>query len=104
MESNPHRVRLQAELANDGMVILADRFDAGWKCHILVGDTTKAIPVYRANRFMRAVKLPEGSYELEFRYQPVAFRIGAFVTLATLVSLTLFGVFGARKRARRVSR
>jgi uncharacterized membrane protein YfhO len=38
---------------------------------------------------LRAVAIPAGSHQLEFRYRPRSFQVGASFTLITLVAVLL---------------
>ena len=86
---NREKVSLSVKLANDGFVVLNDRFYPGWKVKI------DSIPgtIYRANGFMRAVYLKAGSHLLEFTYEPESLLYGFYLALfagLTTVSISLY--------------
>ncbi len=48
--------------------------------------------ILRANHFYRAVRLPSGVHQVEFRYEPRSFMIGAMISLATLIVMILISI------------
>ncbi|HET6401848.1 MAG TPA: YfhO family protein [Candidatus Kapabacteria bacterium] len=66
-------------------LILTDTYYPGWKATV-DGIPT---PVLRCNYAMRAVLLPPGSHTVEMRFAPTSFRIGVWISLATLFVLAL---------------
>lgn len=82
-------VTIQAEANQDGMLILADSFYPGWKAHI-DGQESK---IYRANHFFRALAFPKGEHRIEFRYDPLSFKLGLIISSATLIILTFVSLY-----------
>ena len=83
---------------SESLLVLTDSFYPGWKAYVDGIDTA----ILRANHFYRAVRIPRGEHEVVFRYEPQSFRIGAMISLATLLLmiLTSIGVLiRQRKRA-----
>ena len=72
----------------ESILVLADSFYPGWKAYI---DGTETA-ILRANHFYRAVRLPSGVHQVEFRYEPRSFMIGAMISLATLVVMILISI------------
>jgi hypothetical protein len=95
-KSNPQRVELTAVLKRPGLVILADVLYPGWKLTI----DEAPVPILRANRLMRGAPVPAGTHRLVYSYDPPSFRIGAFVSLASLVALLGLAVWARRQPAR----
>lgn len=75
-------------------------YPKGWKAFI-DGEET---PVVRANYLLRALAIPAGNHDVEFRFEPASYRIGNKVSLAgsLILLLTLAGAgvvqFMKRKR------
>ena len=82
-------VTIHAEANQDGVFILADSFYPGWKAFI-DGQETK---IYRANHFFRALALPKGQHRIEFRYDPLSFRLGLVISSLTLTILAVLSVY-----------
>jgi len=82
-----------------GLLLLSDTYYTGWKARL----DGQSASLYRADYVMRAVWVPEGEHLVEFRYVPRMFWIGTGLSLGTLVSLTLLGIWRltARNRWRR---
>ena len=77
------RVVIDARMAADGLVMLLDSYSSGWTATV---DGTPT-PILRANSVFRAVPVPEGRHEVEFRYGPAAVYLGGALSAATLALL-----------------
>ena len=93
-------VTIHASVNDPGILVLADSYYPGWKAYV----DGKETRILKANHFFRAVVLAEGEHVVEFRYEPLSFKIGLAVSLTTLCILVLISVFvyfrgrGARNR------
>jgi hypothetical protein len=72
IEEIPRRVTVALKMQTDGLVVLADAFDEGWRAYI---DSTPA-PILRTNHAVRGVVVPAGASTLQFRYEPRSFYHG----------------------------
>jgi hypothetical protein len=91
-----HVVTIQTSANDQGILVLADSYYPGWKAYV----DGKETPILRANHFFRAVALPEGAHVVEFKYDPLSFKIGAWISVLTIISLlaiTLFVYVRGRK-------
>ncbi|MGC8837901.1 MAG: hypothetical protein ACP5UM_05740 [Anaerolineae bacterium] len=81
--------RMTVETQGGGWLVLADAFYPGWRAWVDGVPT----PIYRADYVLRAVPLGPGAHWVEFRYEPVPFRVGCWVSglawAGTLASLAL---------------
>lgn len=77
--------RLSAKITVSGtmLAVLSDRWYPGWRAWV----NGVEVPVLRANGVFRAVPVPGGVSDLEFRFAPASFVLGAVISLAGLVSL-----------------
>ena len=82
---NGYQFRVQA--STPGILVVSQNFFPGWKAMI----DGRAAPVFRADHALTGIAVPEGSYDLHFRFQPPTFKIGAWVSL--LSALGLAGLF-----------
>ncbi|MCZ6690968.1 MAG: YfhO family protein [Planctomycetota bacterium] len=83
----PREVRVSVE-ANPApaILVMSDTHYPGWRATIGGQET----PILLANHAFRAVKVPAGSYEVVFRFDPKSFTWGAWITaLALLLSVAL---------------
>ena len=72
-----------------GWLVLADSYFPGWKAYITPqgGTTETEVTIHRADGAFRAVYLPEGSWTVHFKYTPMSFKLGLYVTFLALVIL-----------------
>jgi hypothetical protein len=91
----PDRVRIEAEMARPGYVMLLDQFSPGWQATI-DGQETKPL---RANLVFRAVAVPRGRHTIEWTYRPPAAFIGLGV--AAMTAVLCFGLLVAGRFRRR---
>lgn len=91
---SPNKVTIEAYLAQPGLLVLGDTYYPGWKAFV----DGKESKIYPVNYVMRGVVLPEGGHIVEFRYDPLSFKVGAVITLLSLVLVTGFFVWDLRKK------
>jgi hypothetical protein len=77
----PNQVVVDAKASLDGFLFLADAYYPGWKAYV-DGEEEK---IYAADYLFRAVFLPRGEHRVEFRYDPLSFKIGLAASLLTLL-------------------
>jgi hypothetical protein len=84
----PERVVVRVQAPVRGFLHLADQYFPGWGATV----NGEPAPILRANYLFRAVEVPAGESTVEFRYRPTSVRVGAAITLLTLVSLVVFAL------------
>ncbi len=77
VEELPAELVLEAELATDGLVVLADRWEVGWSAEV---DGVE-VPVLRVDGVLRGVALPAGSHRIVMRYWPDGLTPGLWALL-----------------------
>lgn len=92
----PERVEIAVEAPAPGVLVLTDTYYPGW--HARVNGANRQI--LRANGLFRAVAVPAGRHEVVFEYRPESLRLGAAVSMLSLVILGLSPVIDARVRER----
>ena len=85
----PHLIEIEVTAHKPAFLVLSDTYYPGWKVYI--DDTEEKI--YRADYFLRAVKVPDGTHLVRFVYEPMSFRIGSIISIVSLLSLVLFVAF-----------
>ncbi len=90
------RVTLRSRGSGPGLVVLSDNQYPGWKAKVDGRDA----PVERVDYLMRGVRVGAGTHTIEMRYEPLSWRIGAIVSLLSLVGLALAAAVGWRRRRR----
>ena len=82
-EYTPNRIVIDAELQHPGYLVLTDIFAPGWSATV-DGKRSLVIP---ANVAFRAVPLSAGTHRVEWSYSPPGFKIGAALSLMSLLIL-----------------
>lgn len=72
----PESVRIEAEAAGPGLLVVNDTFADGWVATI----DGSPVPLLRADGYVRAVVWPAGRHVLEMRYRPRAVRVGWWIS------------------------
>ncbi|MCP4713603.1 MAG: YfhO family protein [Deltaproteobacteria bacterium] len=67
----------------------------GWKAFV----DGREVPLYQANGAFRAIAVPPGSYRVRFVYDPPLVKIGAGISLLSLVLAVLFLCSGVGKKS-----
>ena len=68
------------------VLVLSDMFYPGWEAVLRQESTTCSVAIQQAFGGWRAVAIPNaGPYEVEFTYEPAAFRIGLLISSGTFV-------------------
>lgn len=78
---SPNRVRIDATMRCNGMVILADSYYPGWQ--VLVDGREERL--WEAYGVVRGVVVPGGNHQVEFRFRPRSFYTGLVLFAAGLV-------------------
>ncbi len=94
-----NRVEIDADLAADGLVVLADNYYPGWVAAV----DGRPAPVYRANSIFRAVPVPAGNHRVTLVFRPPDFIAGGLVSAAALL-ICLIGLLAPGFPLRRARR
>jgi hypothetical protein len=81
----PTRIVVAAQMETPGLLVLADRWDRGWRAYL----NGQPVPILRTNHALRGVVLPAGPATVEFRYASVA--VACAFQLASGALVILFG-------------
>ncbi|MCE1225454.1 MAG: YfhO family protein [Geobacteraceae bacterium] len=84
------RLRLSASVSSNSLLVLGEKYHKGWKATV-DGKPTTIVPV---DHILRGVYLTPGKHTVEFRFDPLPFKIGKGLTLG---SFALFGVVAVRE-------
>jgi O-antigen/teichoic acid export membrane protein len=92
----PNEVFIQTSLDEPGWLVLADSFFPGWKAYQQISNQQSSsepseteLPIYRANGNFRAVYLEPGDWIVRFKYTPMSFKLGLYVSFMAVVVLVL---------------
>jgi hypothetical protein len=90
----PERVVVRANSAGSGLLVLGDNYFPGWTATV----DGKDVPIERVDYLYRGVRVGPGAHRVEFRYEPVSWRIGWITSLLALAGLAVVVVVGLRRR------
>ena len=85
---------MDTEASEAGYLVLTRSHDRGWEARL---DGVE-VPLRRADLALSAVLVPAGAHRLELAYRPAAFRVGAALSVASLVVLAGLVLAGQRPR------
>ena len=92
-ESN-NQVRFHVSAPDDSLLVVSDTWYPGWKAVVYPVQKNevwksggKPKKIMRANYAFRAIALEPGEYEVHFTYEPVSFKIGALISILTLIGI-----------------
>lgn len=77
-ESN--RIRVSATASANALLVLGEKYYKGWSAKV-DGAPAEIVPV---NHVLRGVYLTPGSHKVEFVFDPLPFKVGKYLTLASL--------------------
>jgi len=80
---------LDASVSESGYLIIANRFDKGWKAL----DNGKETPILKANYYQQGIRIGSGNHKIELVYKPASFTLGLKISLVTLMLLLISLVF-----------
>jgi hypothetical protein len=95
----PERVTIEARSDGPGLVVLSDNHYPGWKATV---DGAPA-DVERIDYLFRGVRVGPGTHTVEFRYEPLSWRIGWIVSLVSLAGLIAAIAVGIGRRRKRLA-
>ena len=92
--STLNRVEITADVEGAGWLVLTDANAPGWLATVDGQPAT----VWTADGDLRAVYLTDGRHRVVFRYAPLSFRVGAYLTGLGLIVLALVASWPAWRR------
>ncbi len=80
--------------SSNSLLFISDAYDSGWKAFI----DGKKSPILRADYALRAVAVPKGEHEVQFKYEPDSFKIGFYITILSTIGLLGICAFSISKK------
>ncbi len=84
------RIDLTATVAVNSLLVLGEKYYQGWKAQV----DGKDVDIHPVNNILRGVYLAPGTHQVEFRFDPLPFKIGKGLTLG---SFALFFIMLVRE-------
>lgn len=85
----PQKVIIEANVIEEGFLILGDTYYPGWKVFV---NNNESI-IYRTDYILRGVYLNPGRHIVEFVYDPFSYKIGMAITLIALAGIIGFFIY-----------
>jgi hypothetical protein len=93
VEVTPPFLKYESESAANGFAVFSEiYYPKGWTATI----DGKEVPILRADYVLRALEIPAGKHEIEFRFEPKPYVIGNKITMASswILLLVVLGSLG----------
>jgi hypothetical protein len=90
----PERVVVEATARRAAELVLTDVHYPGWKVTL----DGEAADLHRVDYLLRGTTLPAGTHRVEFRYEPLSWRVGWIISLAALLLLGAAVAIAVRRR------
>jgi hypothetical protein len=94
MREGQARVEIDVTTTQPGYLVLPDTHYPGWWATV----DGQPVEILEANHAFRAVQLNRGQQTIVFAYEPLSFRLGAWITLLGLVVLVAITIISGRYR------
>jgi len=85
-------INIRVEAMSDGLLVLSDQYYPGWRAYLDGAE----VPLLRTNLVARGVIVPKGDHIVEFRFEPKSVRVGAGLSLLSL--LLIIGLWAVSRR------
>jgi len=96
VDYQPESIRLEVETPEDGVLVLSEFDYPGWQAKV----DSEPAEIWRANAGLRGIPLTAGSYDVVFEYRPLSVRIGAVVSVVSVLVIVGAMVTNARTSIR----
>ena len=79
------QIDIKAQILTPAIMILSEiYYPSGWKAFVDNEET----PIYKTNYILRSIFLQPGKHDITFRYSPLSFIIGMWMSFITLILIT----------------
>jgi hypothetical protein len=75
---------IEATVGAPTLLLITDAYSKGWRALALPGSSQSQYEILPADYCLRAIPLAAGRHRIELEYSPLGFRIGKWVSLASL--------------------
>ncbi|MBM4464625.1 MAG: YfhO family protein [Chloroflexi bacterium] len=85
----PSSIHLTANTLTEAYLVLSEVYYPGWRAYV----DGRAAPVLRANYAFRAAYLEPGYHEVRLVFEPLSWKVGLGISVATWVGLAVWALF-----------
>ena len=79
----PDRVAIATRAAAPGLLVVSEIYESGWRAFV-DGEEVEILPTHHA---LRGIPIPEGEHSVEMHYDPLALRLGLWITGIAAVAM-----------------
>ena len=97
IESSTDRKVIEAELARPAILLLTDGYSSGWRALGLPGSVQEKYNLLPADYVLQAIPLTLGKHRILLEYKPLAFQLGKWISLVSLILFIAFTAWYVRK-------
>ncbi len=88
----PTRARLDVDMKTDGLVVVSDMWDVGWKAELDGVPST----IHRTNVALRGIRVPAGAHIVQMIYDPQSLRLGFQIAGSAALVLLVWAIYVLR--------
>jgi hypothetical protein len=97
IDSSANQFTVKADLPHPAILLITDAYSNGWRARPLDGDVQRAYDVLPANYILRAIPLSQGHHHIRIEYAPVGFRVGKWISIASIFAFVFVSGHCLRK-------
>jgi hypothetical protein len=86
IESGTDYLVVEAELTSPAVLLITDAYSRHWRATALPGSAQREYRLMPANYCLQAVPLQAGRHRIRIEYAPSAFRVGKWVSIASIIA------------------
>ncbi|MBT3934379.1 MAG: YfhO family protein [Bacteroidetes bacterium] len=86
----PNKISYKTSATSEQIAVFSEvYYDKGWNAYL----DKKLVPHFRANYILRAMNIPAGEHEIEFKFEPKSYIAGEKISLASSVLMGILILF-----------
>jgi hypothetical protein len=97
IDSSAGELTVEANLPHPAILLITDAYSNGWRARPLEGSAQHEYQVLPANYVLRAIPLSQGHHRIRLEYSPLAFRVGAWVSIVSMTGFVFLAGHHVRK-------
>jgi len=99
IDSSANQLTVEADLPHPAILLITDAYSDGWRARPLDGSVQRTYDVLPANYVLRAIPLSQGHHHIQIEYAPVGFRVGTWISIASLAAfVSAIALYARRNR------